>query len=133
MHKVFVYGTLLSGMGNNRLLKNSNLLGKAVTTNPHYLMINLGWFPGVIEDIDGIKINGEVYEVDDDTLTNLDHLEGYNSLNPTSGLYNRKTIDTNFGKAIIYIYNNRRAYHPSSVIKNGDWRSYYESLRNTVK
>lgn len=125
MHKVFVYGSLLSGMGNHPLLEKSKLLG--TTASPKgFSMIDLGYFPGVIEAPDEGSVLGEVYEVDDATLLRLDRLEGYNSSNPGFGLYSRKEIDTEFGKAIIYIYNNHYG-RVSNSVANGDWRTHYNN------
>lgn len=123
MHKVFVYGTLLSGMGNNTILKDSKYLGKA-TTSSNFRMLDVGWFPGVIEDPSGIPIHGEVYEVSDTILQRLDRLEGFRPEDPENGLYNRTTIDTPFGEAIIYIYNNHLGRN-KAFVTSGDWRTYY--------
>jgi gamma-glutamylcyclotransferase (GGCT)/AIG2-like uncharacterized protein YtfP len=125
MHKVFVYGSLLSGLGNHRLLEGSTLVGNTVTP-PEFTMLDLGAFPGVIHVVEGgTPIMGEVYEVTDETLNRLDRLEGYNSFEPTHGLYNRMEIPTEFGEAFIYTYNNmygRSVIHP---VENGDWRTYH--------
>lgn len=127
MHKVFVYGSLLSGLGNHGLLTGSAFIGKAITP-PEFTMLDLGAFPGVVHTIEGgSTVIGEVYEVDDMTLRRLDHLEGYDSDDPKSGLYNRMQIPTEFGEAFIYTYNNMygRSYiHP---IENGDWRTYHDN------
>lgn len=123
MHKVFVYGSLLSGMGNNALLKDAKFLGKATTT-PGFQMLDIGWFPGVVEDPSGITIHGEVYEVSDETLARLDRLEGFRVCDPENGLYNRKNIETSFGEAIIYIYNNHLG-RDKNFVTSGNWRLYY--------
>jgi len=47
MHKVFVYGSLLSHMGNHRILGDSKMLG--ISRSPkNFAMIDLGYYPGVI-------------------------------------------------------------------------------------
>jgi len=123
MTKVFVYGSLLSGFSNHGLLKTATFLGPAKTPKG-FAMLDLGYFPGVIpSDIHETPIFGEVYEVDDETLQRLDRLEGYHKEEPTSGLYRKMDIDTEFGKATIYIYNNH--YGRGGIVENGDWRSYY--------
>jgi gamma-glutamylcyclotransferase (GGCT)/AIG2-like uncharacterized protein YtfP len=130
MHKVFVYGSLLSGMGNHGLLSSAKFIGTTKTT-PHFKMMDLGWFPGVVEHHEGDSIIGEVYEVDDEQLYRLDRLEGYNSSNPTMGLYNKKEINTEFGKAIIYIYNN--PFERTGIfVSNGDWRTYVSSKKGIL-
>jgi len=129
MHKVFVYGSLLKGLGNHRLLADSTFLGED-NTKPEFLMVDLGWFPGIIEDIDGVSIKGEVYEVSNDTLSWLDSLEGYRPSSPSFGLYNRKQIDTKFGKALVYIYNHSgKVFTSDKLVKDGDWRSHYQNKK----
>lgn len=125
MHKVFVYGSLLSGLGNHGLLIGSTKLGE--TKSPKlFSMLDLGWFPGVIlEDEDPIEIKGEVYEVDDNTLKRLDRLEGFVSTNPKFGMYDRIEIDTEFGKSFIYVYNNR--HRGANKVNNGDWRIHFNT------
>jgi gamma-glutamylaminecyclotransferase len=73
MHKVFVYGTLKKGYGNHRLLKDSTFLGNALTFEKFTLYD--GGFP-YLGRYGASQIIGEVYEVDDDTLSDLDRLEG---------------------------------------------------------
>lgn len=132
MTKVFVYGSLLKGMGNNPLLKDSKLLGEAKITG--FTMLDLGWFPGIIHDEKAvIPIKGEVYDVDEITLHYLDRLEGYNPFNPKSGLYNKATVDTDWGKAIVYTYNRASKVPVDRMVHTGDWRLHYENKLNNMK
>lgn len=106
MAKVFVYGSLMSSGWNHYLLEGSDKLGVAITAHSAYNMHNLGGFPGVQEAMPGNFIRGEIYEVDNQTFSQLDRLEGY------PRLYTRKKIDvriqsTNqFERAWIYLINN---------------------------
>ena len=77
-HKVFVYGTLKRGYGNNRLLKDAVFLGKASTVDK-WAMTGAGRsFPYMYtEHKEGEYVIGEVYLVDDSELASLDSLEGY--------------------------------------------------------
>lgn len=101
MERVFVYGTLKSGYGNNRLLASSEFIGEAVTEEAFHLC-ELGAFPGMLEadehEGDPLLVSGEVWEVDEKTFASLDRLEGH----PT--FYKRRTLDTSEGKAWGYIY-----------------------------
>ncbi len=74
MYYIFVYGTLKKGFGNNYLLSGSKFLGERKTIESKWDMINLGWFPAVVYGKNDII--GELYEVDELTLKNVDHLEG---------------------------------------------------------
>jgi len=111
-HKVFAYGTLRVGQGNySYLLKDEpgvKYLGE--DTIEGFTMIHLGGFPALIEnnfveDFAEIrvatKVVGDVFEVNDETMTNLDALEGY----PT--FYNRKEVETeNNGTCWVYYHEN---------------------------
>ena len=70
---VFVYGTLIRGQRNNRLLIESDYLGQAELND--FAMYDLFYFPGIKAD-PGSKVKGELYNVDESTLETLDRLEG---------------------------------------------------------
>ena len=93
--KVFVYGTLKSGgeiRGLHQFVGGAVIVGKAYTTYPDYSMIDLGAFPGVLKG-GRHKIQGEVWEVDQDTFEDLDAMEGYPEF------YNRELTETTQGRA----------------------------------
>jgi len=97
-NKVFVYGTLKSGgqiRGLNQFGDGAVIVGKAQTVYPDYDMIDLGAFPGVVKG-GTYKIQGEVWEVDDETMQDLDAIEGY------PDFYNREVTMTTQGKAWMY-------------------------------
>lgn len=80
---VFVYGTLKSGHGNNRILSSSKLLGEAVTLES-FLLTDTG-FPYLIpqdaltdaESVTVAPVRGELWEVtSEDVMASLDSLEG---------------------------------------------------------
>ena len=102
--KVFVYGTLKSGgdiRGLNQFGDGASIVGKAKTTYPDYEMIDLGAFPGVLEGGENY-IEGEVWEVDADTLNQLDAIEGYSG-KPEEDFYGRIVVVTDQGKAFMYV------------------------------
>ena len=72
---VFVYGTLLRGEGNHRLLSRARFVGPARTA-PTYRMHSLGGFPGVVAG-GSQSIVGEVFEVNEAELAALDRLESH--------------------------------------------------------
>ena len=75
--KVFVYGTLKQGFGNNILLKDAKYLGKAKSVSKWDMIGENMPFPYLLERNDeGMQIEGEVYEVDRETSDRLDQLEG---------------------------------------------------------
>ena len=97
MEYVFVYGSLKSGLHNHRVLGDS-LYVMSTHTKEKFLMISLGTFPAVILDEPEYKIAGEVYEVNDKILRNLDHLEGNNKF------YKRKLVRVDGMKAKVWVY-----------------------------
>ena len=74
-HRVFVYGTLLAGEPNHRLLRTASFEGLARTADG-FALFDLGAFPGMVRTEAGV-VHGEVYRVDDRTLAALDRLEGH--------------------------------------------------------
>ena len=117
---VSVYGSLRKTMGNhNYYLLNSEYKG-TFSTEPEYTLHSLSAYPG-------LKLNGntsvvmEVYEVDEDTLKNLNRLEGY-CPGEKSTFYDRIEINTPWGKAFTYIYVNELS--KESIVESGDWVAY---------
>jgi len=106
--KVFVYGTLRKELGNHYLLQDSVYLGTGSTLD-NFVMLesSIGRsIPYVVKVNQTNKVlstivEGEVYEVDDLTLANLDRLEGH------PGWYKREYIDVvlddEIVKAMIYL------------------------------
>lgn len=103
MNLVFVYGTLMRGGRLHGVLTESRYCGNARLRG--YTMFDLGWFPGIVRSGGHGEVHGEVYEVDDDTLANLDRIEG------TPHLYQRKAVKvltrkgSKFLQAQAYIFN----------------------------
>lgn len=77
-HLVFVYGTLKSGHVRQGFLSNQRYIGIA-KTKPDYVMLQYGSYPAIVscESVaqSGVKIFGELYEVGDACLIELDELE----------------------------------------------------------
>jgi gamma-glutamylcyclotransferase (GGCT)/AIG2-like uncharacterized protein YtfP len=111
MNKVFVYGTLKSGFGNHRLMESrSTFITKDQIKG---LMVSLGGFPGVVH-ADDRCVKGEVYEVTDDCLKDLDRLEGH------PRFYKRTKVTTQNGLEVeTYIYQGEIKHR--QVVETGDW------------
>ncbi len=109
---VFVYGTLRQGESNHGLLAESERLG-VTQTPPHYTLYDLGPYPAAIPGHQAII--GEVYRVNDTTLNALDELEEV----PVE--YRREQVETAFGRAWIYLYQDESVLH--RLITSGDWLS----------
>lgn len=119
MHKVMVYGTLRKGCGNDRLLVGSECIG--TFTVPGYKMYSAGGFPYCVKT-DNMEqtIVTEVYLVDDDTLRDLDGLEGvkYNH-------YMRVPVERDgFDDVELYVPHESTSVETLPVVRNGDWKDY---------
>src|SRR5512133_2641098 len=113
---VFVYGTLLSGEPNHRLLSRAKRLGE-VKTLPLFELRSLGAFPGLIA-LGNTAVLGELYEVDVETLRSLDALEGHPSF------YRRACIALDSGALVeAYLLRPSQVRH-MPVIVSGSWRQY---------
>ena len=113
MNYVFVYGTLKRGYHNNAHLIESKFI-KTTTIKGISLHAGGGWkFPFAMRNPGG-KITGEIYEVDNTTLKNLDYLESH------PDWYRRKQF--NVGKLKVWVYLNPGEAMELPVIKSGVWK-----------
>jgi len=118
MTRVFVYGSLLRGLANHRLLERAEFVG-AARTSARFAMHDLGAFPAIAHG-GRTAIVGEIYAVDGATLERLDRLEGH----PTH--YRREPIEVEGGElAHIYVYVASLAR--VRVVASGDWRLHLEN------
>lgn len=112
--RVFVYGTLLSGEPNHRLLATAKPLGPARTALG-YRLHDLGSFPAMVEGGEG-AVDGELYEVDDGTLAALDRLEGH------PDFYRRVPIRLATGEEVESYVMRPGQVEERAVVEAGDWR-----------
>lgn len=77
MSQVFVYGSLLSDLPNNRLLADSPVVSSDATVVGDFRMYDLGYFPAVRKALFGSPVRGEVYDVSRAVLAQLDRLESH--------------------------------------------------------
>ncbi|RJX70657.1 gamma-glutamylcyclotransferase [Vibrio sinensis] len=110
-HLVFVYGTLRKGESNHHhLSEQAQFLGHHETL-PEFALYDLGAYPAVISGHH--SISGEVYLIDSHNLQVLDKLEDV----PVE--YRREQIETPFGLAWIYLYQDTSQLE--TLISSGDW------------
>lgn len=123
---LFVYGTLMQGMRNNQYLEKATLRGPAQTKSEYELVSN-GSIPVARPGTESIK--GEVYEVDDETLANLDVVEEVQS-----DLYDRTEIELADGTtAIAYLGGDRMfATDTWDHVLNGDYKALVASQQKTA-
>lgn len=121
--KVFVYGTLLSGLCRAAALQQAEFLGAASTTGRLY---NLGDYPGMLPGPG--TVYGEVYRVDARTLDRLDGIEDYYPDCPESSLYLRRPVQVTLlgdGRTLVaetYLYS--MPIPEAQRIVHGDYRCF---------
>jgi gamma-glutamylcyclotransferase (GGCT)/AIG2-like uncharacterized protein YtfP len=72
---LFVYGTLKKGYRAHHLIKGSRFLGFGYSTT-EYKLLDCGSFPGLVKTEHGTNsIEGEIYEVDRQTLVDTHNYE----------------------------------------------------------
>lgn len=115
---LFVYGTLMGQLNSSqfRFVGRDTIGGK---------MFNLGAFPGIRLDEEGV-IHGELYEVLDEAgIPPLDRYEGYNPNNLPHSLYTREVTTTAEYSTECYVYQyNRNRRDSDREIPSGDWRNH---------
>lgn len=99
--KIFVYGTLKRGWGNNAIIHDQTFVDTARTVRSNFTMYSLGGYPGVVAG--DSHITGEIWEVDDAAFKRCDRLEGH----PT--FYRRETTEVidsqgNSHECWMYVY-----------------------------
>jgi gamma-glutamylcyclotransferase (GGCT)/AIG2-like uncharacterized protein YtfP len=109
--KVFVYGTLKKGYGNNYLLDDATFISQAETVD-NYALFDMGAYPAITTAIPGDStVKGEVYEVNKNVMNNLDYLENY------PDLYDRSCISVILKETGMKV--NAWTYHMKGKCKRG--------------
>jgi gamma-glutamylcyclotransferase (GGCT)/AIG2-like uncharacterized protein YtfP len=126
---VFVYGSLMKGFPNHRVLGDSIFIDEAVSIERKYLMYDLTNFPALVYDERyGDHVYGEVYRVDDNRVKEyLDVLEGY------PDFYNRHIENfqllnhNNSVRAWVYFVDNPDAYSEFPFVPDNNWKNLWEN------
>lgn len=118
-HLVFVYGTLRSGSAGSMSVRfpNSKFIADTQVSGKLY---DLGAYPGLLLNESDSLVVGEVYEVDDETLNELDDFEAGSD-------YVRKQFDVSLGtkKRACWTYEpNPASYSLHKLITSGNWIEY---------
>jgi gamma-glutamylaminecyclotransferase len=116
MTRVFVYGSLRHGESNHRVLEGATRIGAARTT-ARFTLYDLGPFPGMVDAGAGVT-EGEIYEVDDETLARLDALEGHPSF------YRRTAITLADGAEVETYLLTPAQVEGRPIVASGDWSAH---------
>lgn len=112
-----MYGTLLAGEKNHALLARSRLAGSG-RTRPEYSLHDLGAHPAVAAG-GTTAIEGEIYEVDAETLARLDALEHH------PDWYRRTAITLADGTPVETYLLPASGVHGCALIAGGSWRNRF--------
>lgn len=116
---IFVYGTLKRGNSLSCYLESAEFIGDARTTHAGFRMFCNGHYPLVTACERGYRILGELYNVDSETLYDLDHVERGYDRKETDFLciYNGETI-----QAQLYVAPYADDLLSIQEITSGDWK-----------
>jgi gamma-glutamylcyclotransferase (GGCT)/AIG2-like uncharacterized protein YtfP len=118
-HRVFVYGTLRRG-SEGAMSKRFPPAKFIAEGNVRGSLFDLGAYPGLLTIESGSLVKGEVYQVDNETLSELDEFEA-------SSNYRRKQVDVLLapGKTTCWIYEpDPDLCANCDLITSGDWIEY---------
>jgi gamma-glutamylcyclotransferase (GGCT)/AIG2-like uncharacterized protein YtfP len=118
-HLVFVYGSLRRGGAGAMSLRfpDSKFIAEAKVGGSLY---DLGAYPGLLLSESDSLVTGEVYEVDDKLLNELDAFEA-------SSDYRRKQVEISLGtqRRMCWVYEpDPESYSLRTLIPSGDWMEY---------
>lgn len=118
MEPVFVYGSLRRGMGNHRLMGQSELMAEAHLSG--FDMYQVSSFPAIVPGNGSVK--GEVYLVDGATLARLDQLEGH------PRMYRRSMVTVQAGDVLaqVWVYVWQRSVSGLAPVPAGDWVEFFK-------
>ena len=114
--KLFVYGSLKRKERLNPCLEDSLFLGVGKIKG---ILFDLGAYPAAIEKMTDRLIEGEIYEVSDRVLRNLDQIEG----NPN--YYIRKLVKEEISSEKVWVYfmPNKNLPCRAKLLFKGVWKS----------
>ena len=118
-HLVFVYGTLRRGSARAMSVRfpKAKFIAAAKVSGRLY---DLGAYPGLLLDESNSSVVGEVYEVDDELLHELDEFEA-------ASHYGRKQVAISLAghRQVCWLYAPKsELYAPHTLITSGDWVEY---------
>ncbi|MEQ8764569.1 MAG: gamma-glutamylcyclotransferase family protein [Planctomycetota bacterium] len=119
---MFVYGSLLPGEPSHGRLSAAARLGEDRTL-PECSLFDLGDWPALVL-VGASSVRGEVFEVKDSELSELDAFEGHPEL------FRRERLTLASGReAFVYVFA-RDIADGARVIPSGDWRRWRRTARD---
>lgn len=118
--RVFVYGALRKGASNAWRMKRASFVGDASVQGT---LVKVDWYPGLVLEGETC-VKGEVYEVDELTVRELDEFEGIGIEDARNDEYKRVTamVQLDDGRELeCSIYEWQLGVSDYEVVVNGDW------------
>lgn len=118
MKKLFVYGTLMSGLSTEGHMDGAELVSADCSTAQEFAMYIYEGFPFVFEGRQRYRIKGELYLVPDDMFKRLDGYEG--------DFYFRKLteIEVDGNAVTAFMYFGRGHFFGMKEVTGGDYRKF---------
>ena len=118
MSKVFVYGALRRGASNHWRMEGAEFLGETTVTGT---LVKIDWYPGLVLE-GSSQVRGEVYEINDQILAELDEFEGIGN-DTRVGEYARvlTTIEFEGASYEVFVYEWQKGISDYEIVTNGDW------------
>lgn len=135
--RISVYGSLLSGLGNHRVIgrhigENATFVGEDVIRGFNLYPVAGTSFPGIKRGHENDSVVVEVYDVTDVALSNVQALEGYNPNREHNNFYDEVDAESDeYGPTRAYLYMPDVDGLP--VIEGGDWRRYRDDNQTKSK
>ncbi|WP_180271284.1 gamma-glutamylcyclotransferase [Fredinandcohnia onubensis] len=133
MKNMFVYGTLRKGEGNAHYLKETTRLTEQCWINRE--LYDTGYGYPTMKHSRSSRMYGELYEVTDLELKQINQLEGFRE-GRTNNLYERveQMVYTDKGPVTAYVYIAGQANLLNNRIPDSDWKEYrlLNKQRSTV-
>jgi gamma-glutamylcyclotransferase (GGCT)/AIG2-like uncharacterized protein YtfP len=116
---VFIYGSLRRGCARSMAVRfpGSKFIAGAKV---HGILYDLGAYPGLLLNESNSMVTGEVYEVDDEIMAELDEFEA-------SSHYRRKQVELSLDgqAALCWTYEpDPEFYALNTLVTSGDWIEY---------
>jgi len=119
-HRLFVYGALRTGALHHWRMKNATLIGPAEVQG---ILVAIDWYPGLVLQGE-TTVKGEVYEIDDTLLAELDAFEGIgeNADDRPDEYHRIKTkVHLPQGETDVWIYEWLKGVDDYEIVNSGDW------------
>ena len=116
---LFVYGALRKGASNDWRMEGARWLGAAEVPGT---LVKIDWYPGLVLGGESL-VKGEVYEVSEGLLRELDEFEGIGLTDERNGEYHRIRAKVNLtgNPTEVWIYEWLKGVSEYEIVDSGDW------------